>query len=32
MAWPAAFTIVLIAAPLVQRLTQRLVVPSPMQP
>jgi len=25
LAWPAAFTIVLIAAPAVQRLTQRLV-------
>jgi len=27
LAWPAAFTIVLIAAPAVQRLTQRLVTP-----
>ncbi|OCS48403.1 DUF2798 domain-containing protein [Ralstonia pickettii] len=32
LAWPAAFSIVLIAAPVVQRLTQRLVMPNPMQP
>ena len=32
LAWPAAFTIVLIAAPMVQRLTQRLVLPNPAQP
>jgi len=31
LAWPAAFTIVLIAAPTVQRLTQRLVLPTPAQ-
>ena len=32
LAWPAAFTIVLIAAPMVQRLTQRLVLPNAAQP
>ena len=32
LAWPAAFTIVLSAAPTVQRVTQRLVLPTPAQP
>ncbi len=32
LAWPAAFTIVLIAAPTGQRLTQGLVLPTPAQP
>jgi len=32
LAWPAAFTIVLIAAPTVQRLTQRLVTVDTVQP
>lgn len=32
LAWPAAFTIVLIAAPTVQRLTQRLITPDAVQP
>lgn len=31
LAWPAAFTIVLIAAPTVQRLTQRLVTVDAVQ-
>jgi len=32
LAWPAAFTIVLIAAPTVQRLTQQLVAPDAVRP
>jgi len=32
LAWPAAFTIVLIAAPTVQRLTQHLVAPDAVRP
>ncbi|ANA35917.1 DUF2798 domain-containing protein [Ralstonia mannitolilytica] len=32
LAWPAAFTIVLIAGPAVQRLTQALVTANTVQP